>query len=220
MKPHQAGRLSLAAVAIIATFALGPSGNAAVDDHAGHQHSNERLSTLQEPQPTLALPKIEVIEFFWYGCPHCYQLEPAISKWLAAPRKDVVFKRVPAIPSDAWAQMATIYYTLEALGSIDRMHLQVFEALHKERLRLDQKPVREAWLAKHGIDLQKYQDMERSFTVVTNVQRARQLTRAYRVDSVPRLVIGGRYATSPEQAGGTDAIFKVVDEAIARVRAN
>ena len=116
--------------------------------------------------------------------------------------------------------MATMYYTLEALGSIDRLHLKIFEALHKERLRLDQKPVREAWLAKHGIDLKKYLEVERSFTVVTNVQRGRQLTRAYKVDGVPRLVIGGRYATSPEQAGGTDAVFTVVDEAIARVRGN
>ena len=113
--------------------------------------------------------------------------------------------------------MATMYYTFEAMGSIDRMHMKVFEALHKERLRLDQKTVREAWLAKHGIDVTKYLEVERSFTVVTNVQRARQLTRAYRVDSVPR-VVGGRYATSPEQAGGTDAVFTVVDEAIARVR--
>ena len=213
------GRLFLL-VALTATLALVPAGNAAVGDHAGHQHSNERLSTLQEPQPTLAAPKIEVIEFFWYGCPHCYQLEPAISKWLAMPRKDVVFKRVPAVPSEGWAQMATVYYTLEAMGAIDRLHLKVFEALHKERLRLDQKPVREAWLAKQGIELKRYLEVESSFTVITNVQRARQLTRAYRVDSVPRLVIGGGYATSPEQAGGTDAVFTVVDEAIARMRGN
>lgn len=210
--------MRLAAVALLATLALVPSANGAVGDHASHNHSNERLSTLQEPQPTLAAPKVEVIEFFWYGCPHCYQLEPAISKWLAKPPKDTVFKRIPAIPSDAWAQVATMYYTFEAMGSIDRMHMKVFEALHKERLRLDQKTVREAWLAKHGIDVTKYLEVEKSFTVVTNVQRARQLTRAYRVDSVPRLVVGGRYATSPEQAGGTDAVFTVVDEAIARVR--
>jgi len=220
MNPYQLARFPLVVLALMATLALVPAGNAAVGDHAGHQHSNERLSTLQEPQPTLAGAKIEVIEFFWYGCPHCYQLEPAISKWLAVPPKDVVFKRVPAIPSDAWAQMATMYYTLEALGPIDRLHLKIFEALHKERLRLDQKPVREAWLARHGIDLKQYLEVERSFTVITNVQRARQLTHAYRVDSVPRLVIGGRYATSPEQAGGTDAVFTVVDEAIARVRGN
>ena len=116
--------------------------------------------------------------------------------------------------------MATLYYTLEALGSIDRLQLRVFEALHKERLRLDQKPFRETWLAKKGIDLNKYLEVEKSFTVITNVQRARQLTRAYRVDSVPRLVIGGRFATSPEQAGGTDSVFTVVDERIARVRGN
>jgi thiol:disulfide interchange protein DsbA len=220
MKPHQLARFPLAVFALVATFALVPAGKAAVDDHAGHQHLNERLSTLQEPQPTLAGPKVEVIEFFWYGCPHCYQLEPAISKWLATPRKDVVFKRIPAVPSDRWAQMATMYYTLEALGSIDRLHLKVFEALHKEGLRLEQKTVREDWLAKHGMDLKKYLEVERSFTVITNVQRARQLTRAYKVDGVPRFVIGGRYATAPGHAGGNDAVFTVVDEAIARVRGN
>ena len=220
MNAHPVARLPLALLAFLAILASIPIGNAAVGDHAGHQHSSERLSTLQEPQPTLGGGKVEVIEFFWYGCPHCHQLEPAISKWLANPPKDVVFKRVPAIPSEGWAQMATMYYTLEALGSLDRLHLKVFEALHKERLRLDQKTVREAWLTKHGVDLKKYLEVERSFTVVTNVQRARQLTRAYRVDSVPRLVIGGRYATSPEQAGGTDAVFTVVDEAISLLRRN
>ena len=116
MTRHQLARFPFAVLVLFAILASVPVGNAAVGDHAGHQHSNERLSTLQEPQPTLAAPRIEVIEFFWYGCPHCYQLEPAISKWLARPPKDVVFKRVPAVPSDAWAQMATMYYTLEAPG--------------------------------------------------------------------------------------------------------
>ena len=104
MRTHDPVRFSLAALVLFAPLALVPIANAAVGDHAGHNHSNERLSTLQESQPTLAAPKVEVIEFFWYGCPHCYQLEPAISKWLAKLPKDAVFKRVPAIPSDAWAQ--------------------------------------------------------------------------------------------------------------------
>ena len=179
MKRHHRARFTLAGIAFVATLALIPASTAAVGDHAGHSHSNERLSTLQEPQPTLAAPRIEVIEFFWYGCPHCYQIEPAISKWLAKPPKDVVFKRVPAIPSDGWAQMATMYYTLEALGAIDRVDIKIFEAMHKDRLRLEQKAVREAWLTKQGIDLKKYLEIEKSFTVVTNVQGARQLTRAY-----------------------------------------
>ena len=213
-------RSLLAILAITATAAVMWAANAAEGDHAGHQHSGERYSTLQEPQPTLGAGKVEVIEFFWYGCPHCYQLEPAITKWLVNPPKGVVFKRVPAAPSDRWAEMATVYYTLEAMGVLDRLHLRIFEALHKEKLRLDQKQVREAWLVSQGINLKNYLEVERSFTVVTNVQRAKQLTRAYRVDSVPRVVIGGRYATSPEQAGGTDAVFTVVDELIARVPGN
>ena len=173
---------------------------------------------LQPPQPTDSAGKVEVIEFFWYGCPHCYTLEPAVNAWLKNTPKDVVFRRVPAVPSDGWAEMAKVFYTLEAMGVLDQYHQKVFDAMHKENVNLANKRLRDEWLAKNGIDVAKFNDVEKSFTVATKVSRARQLTHAYKVDSVPRIVVNGKYFTSAEQAGGANRIFPVVDDIIVIAR--
>ena len=175
-------------------------------------------SLLQPQQPTDGSGKIEVIEFFWYGCPHCYSLEPAVNAWLKSAPKDVVFKRIPAYPSESWGEMAKVFYTLEAMGLLDQYHQRVFDAMHKENVNLANKRLREEWLAKNGIDVAKYNEVEKSFTVATKLARARQLTQAYKVDSVPRLFVNGKYFTSAEQAGGPDKVFPVVDKIIVIAR--
>jgi thiol:disulfide interchange protein DsbA len=176
------------------------------------------FATLSPPQPTEGGGKIEVIEFFWYGCPHCYTLEPSVEGWLRNVPKDVAFKRVPAVPSEGWGEMAKVFYTLETMGVLDQYHAKVFDAMHKQRLNLANAKVREKWLADNGIDAAKYASVEKSFTVATKVNRAKQLTYAYKVDSVPRVVVDGRYYTSAEQAGGADRIFPIVDQLVARAR--
>jgi thiol:disulfide interchange protein DsbA len=178
----------------------------------------QQFATLNPPQPTDGGGKIEVVEFFWYGCPHCYSLEPAVNAWLKNVPKDVVFKRVPASPSENWATMATVFYTLETMGLLEQYHPKVFEAMHTGKLNLANKKVREQWLANNGIDPVKYAEVEKSFTVATKVNRAKQLTYAYKVDSVPRVFVNGKYYTSAEQAGGTMNVFAVVNQLIERVR--
>jgi len=185
---------------------------------AGGACAEAPYALLQPPQPTDSAGKIEVIEFFWYGCPHCYSLEPAVNAWVKAAPKDVVFKRVPAVPSDSWGEMAKVFYTLEAMGLLDQYHQKVFDAMHKDNVNLANKRLRDEWLAKNGIDVAKYSDMEKSFTVATKLSRARQLTQAYKVDSVPRVVVNGKYYTSAEQAGGANRIFPVVDQIIGMAR--
>jgi len=175
-------------------------------------------SLLNPPQPTEGGGKIEVIEFFWYGCPHCYALEPSVNAWLKTAPKDVVFKRVPAIPSESWASWASIYYTLEAMGLLDKYHDKVFEAVHKQSVNLVNKSKRDEWLKANGIDPAKYAEVEKSFSVVTNVNRAKQLTQAYKVDAVPRFFVNGRYWTSAEQAGGEDKVLLAVNQMIAFAR--
>ena len=175
-------------------------------------------ATLSPPQPPDGGGKIEVIEFFWYGCSHCYSLEPAVTSWLKNAPKDVVFKRVPAVPSDSWGELARVFYTLEAMGNLDQYHQKVFDAIHQDKLNLGNKKIREEWLAKNGIDVAKYNETEKSFSVVTKLQRAKQLTYAYKVDSVPRLVVNGKYYTSAEQAGGAQNMFPVVDQLIGMSR--
>ena len=179
---------------------------------------SQPYAMLQPPQPTEGGGKVEVIEFFWYGCPHCYHLEPSVAAWIKRAPKDVVFKRVPAVPSDAWAPMASIYYTLEAMGILDQYHQKVFDAIHKDNENLGNKNVLDRWLAKNHIDAAKYHEVEKSFTVATKVARAKQMTQAYKVDSVPKLIVNGKYATGPEQAGSMDNIFPAVDQMVAAAR--
>ena len=175
-------------------------------------------SMLTPPQATDGSGKIEVIEFFWYGCPHCYSIEPAVNAWLKGAPKDVVFKRVPAYPSDAWGSMAVMYYTLEAMGLLDQYHSKVFDAMHKQNVNLANKGKRDEWLKANGIDPAKFAEVEKSFSVTTKVARARQMTQAYKVDSVPRFIVNGKYVTSGEQAGGHDKIFPTIDQIIAVAR--
>lgn len=181
--------------------------------------AQQPYALMNPPQPTEGGGKIEVVEFFWYGCPHCYHLEPALNAWLKNAPKDVVFKRIPAVPSASWEPLASVYYTLEAMGLLDKYHSKVFDAIHKDNENLGNKNVREKWLAKNGIDAKKYEEMEKSFSVVSKVQRAKQLTQAYKVDGVPRIVVNGRYYTSPDQAGGADQrMLAAVDQIIAIAR--
>ena len=175
-------------------------------------------SLLDPPQPTDGSGKIEVIEFFWYGCPHCYAMEPMVNAWLKTAPKDVVFKRVPAFPSDSWGAMATMYYTLEAMGILDQYHAKVFDAMHKQNVNLANKAKRDEWLKTNGIDPIRYAEVEKSFTVNTKVARARQMTQSYKVDSVPRFIVNGKYVTSGEQAGGNEKIFPTIDQIIATAR--
>ena len=176
------------------------------------------FAQINPPQPTEGGGKIEVLEFFWYGCPHCYSLEPAVATFAKNLPKDVVFKRVPAVPSEAWLEHAKIFYTLEAMGKLDEYHQKVFDAIHKSNVNLNNKKFRDEWLQKNGIDLAKYAEMEKSFSVATKVNRAKQLTYAYKVDSVPRVTVNGKYFTSAEQAGGVDRVFPIVDQLLGLAR--
>jgi protein dithiol oxidoreductase (disulfide-forming) len=176
--------------------------------------SAQPYATLTPPQATEGGGKIEVVEFFWYGCPHCYNLEPEVNAWLKRAPKDVAFKRVPAAPNESWAEGAKLYYTLEAMGLLEQYHQKVFDTIHKENVNLQNKRLREEWLTKNKIDVAKYNETEKSFTVASKLARARQMTQSYKVDGVPRLVVNGKYYTSGEQAGGPQQVFAVVDQLV------
>ncbi len=200
-------RKALALAASLLALALGAAAQAP-----------QPYQVLNPPQPTEAGGKIEVIEFFWYGCPHCYTLEPEVNKWLKTMPKDVVFKRIPAFPNDNWGQAAQIYYTLEAMGLLEQNHQKVFDAFHKENKNLANRRIREEWLKANGIDVAKYNEMEKSFSVSSKLQRAKQLTANYRVDGVPRIYVNGKYFTAAEFAGSNERIFAVVEQLVAMAR--
>lgn len=163
------------------------------------------------PQAT-AGSRVEVAEFFWYGCPHCFALEPRLEGWLGRLPKDVQFRRVPAVLAAHWQPMAKAFYALEATGT--DLHARMFNAIHVEKINLDDEKVFLQWVARQGADSAKVGDAYRSFGVNGKLQAARQLNVNYGLTSVPSIVVGGRYLTSPSMAGGADRMFEVVDHLI------
>jgi protein dithiol oxidoreductase (disulfide-forming) len=155
---------------------------------------------LRPAQATDSPGRVEVIEFFWYRCPHCYSLEPQLASWLKQLPKDVQFRRVPAVFNDEWAIDARIFYTLETLGQEERVHKALFDAIHQQggvRLKGEAYARWVAdWLAKQGIDAKKYDETFRSFTVSTKLRRASQMTAAYKFDGVPAIAVQGRWVVN------------------------
>ena len=170
--------------------------------------------------PTDTPAKIEVIELFWYGCPHCYHLEAPLSAWVKKLPQDVYFKRVPGVPRQDWAPMAKAYYTLEALGLLDKLHVPLFDAIHKQKtLNPTNEKAAIDWVAKQsGLDHKKVTETFNSFSVNTKVMRAVQIFRASGATGVPALIVDGKYLTSSTMAGGNDEVVKVADYIIANVR--
>jgi thiol:disulfide interchange protein DsbA len=173
---------------------------------------------INPPQPVEAKGKIEVIEFFWYGCPHCYTLEPHIEAWLKSLPPDVEFRRVPAVFSQRWGHDAAIYYTLEALGLLEKLHRPLFDAIHKNNLRTDNEPALSEWLQKHGVDPKKFMDTMKSFGVQSKTRRAVQQTIAYKIDGTPAMAVAGRYTVSAEQGRTQQGMLKAVDTLVAKAR--
>lgn len=162
--------------------------------------------------------KIEVTEFFWYGCPHCYDFEPDLEAWVKKQGKDVVFKRVPVAFRDDLLPHTRIYYALESLGKVDALHGKVFAAIHSERKRLlDPNEIADL-MARNGIDRKAFLDAYNSFSVSTNTQRANKIADAYKIDGVPTIVIQGKYVTSPSIAGSKGAAVQTMDYLVTQVR--
>lgn len=176
----------------------------------------QQVTPIDPPQPTLGKGQIEVIEFFSYGCPHCANFDPILSKWRAVQQKDVVFHRVPvSFGRPEWASYGRLFLTLSALGLNEKLDAAVFDAIHKERVRLDKEEVRNAWLGKNGVDVKKFNDTWRSFSVDTQAKRAEQTSAAYKVMGVPFLAINGKYGVE----GGDPTGLKAADDVIAKIRA-
>lgn len=178
----------------------------------------QRADAFREVKPPLQVDsdgKIEVLEFFWYGCIHCYNLEPRLDTWLKTLPKDVQFRRVPAVLSDRWGHDAAIFYAFEAMGVLDKLHRPFFEAIHVGRLRTDNAAALNGWLEKQGIDLKKFNETARSFGVQSKVKRAIRLTADYGIDGTPAMAVHGRY-TVPS----SEAMLDTVNQLVVAVRKN
>jgi thiol:disulfide interchange protein DsbA len=170
------------------------------------------------PQPTETGKKIEVLEIFYYGCPHCFDLEPILNAWVATLPADVAFRRMPAIFRDNWTQFAKTFYTLEALGVLEKIHGQLFNAIHVQGVEFANDAALFDWMQQHGVDRKKFADMYNSFSIQSKTMRARQLTREYGISGVPSIIVDGRFVTSSAMAGGHQAVPGVVNYLIDLVR--
>ncbi|VFR85019.1 Periplasmic thiol:disulfide interchange protein DsbA [plant metagenome] len=196
----------LAAASFVAAAAFAPVSLA--------QTSN--FIELNPPQSTDAGDKTEVLEFFAYSCPHCNVLEPMVETWSKQLPANAILTRVPVAFNAGMKPQQQLYYTLEALGRLD-LHPKVFAAIHKDRKRLVTKQNIVDWAADQGLDRAKFESTYDSFGVSSKAQRADQLTRNYRIEGTPSIAVGGRYVTSPSQAGGYRETITVADGLVKRL---
>ncbi len=174
---------------------------------------------LPVPAPVAApAGKIEVVEFFSYGCPHCYSFEPLLEPWVKKLPPDVAFRRVPAAFNASWEGLAKIYYALEAAGQLEAMHKRVFAAIHVQRQKLDKEADIAAFVKGAGGDDAKFMDAYKSFGVATKMRQGKQLAEAYKIDGVPTLGIHGRWFTAGSLAGTHERALAVADQLIQRAR--
>lgn len=179
---------------------------------------------LATPQPVASGTRIEVLEFFWYGCPHCNNLQPALSAWLKRKPADVEFKRVPAVFQDSWVPLTKAYFTIETMGLVDKLHHDLFAAIHEKKMRLQDPTVLFDWVAKQGVDREKFAQTYNSFAVQTRSQRAKDVTARYDIPGTPAIVVDGKYLTAPslilnpDNSINYDRYFRVLDEVVGLAR--
>jgi thiol:disulfide interchange protein DsbA len=200
----------LAAIAAALLVAAAP-----VQAQAGRE-----FTLVEPPQPTENPAKIEVVEFFSYGCPHCKEFHPLISKWAAKLPADVVFKRVPvSFGRPQWANLARLYYAAETINELGRLDNAAFAALHEKGVKLYDDGTINQFAVQQGVDGKKFGDAYGSFGVVSKVKRADQMAQAYKIQGVPTIAVDGRYLVVNEGVGSYEELLARADRVVAKARA-
>jgi thiol:disulfide interchange protein DsbA len=193
----------------LAVAAAGPAA------HAQTFTEGVDYTTLRTPLATDNPARVEVIELFWYGCPHCYEFEPLVERWVKALPKDVEFKRVPAPLNRNWEIAARVYYTLESMGLLEKLHGPLFDAIHRDHLKITNERALLEWLGGKGVDTKKFSATYRSFTVESKLKRGQRITEGAQIEGVPALLVNGRYLI-PGQTGAR--MLAIADSLIAQSR--
>lgn len=187
--------------------------------HAEDIQAGKQYIELNSPVPVAQPGKIEVVELFWYGCPHCYQFEPSIQPWAAKLPQDVHFVRIPAMFGGLWNAHGQMFLTLEAMGAEAKVHEAIFSAIHREGKKLATPEEMAEFLAGQGIDKDVFLSTYNSFAIKGQVEKAKKLAMAYQITGVPVLVVDGKYRFDLGTAGGPEGALKVADFLIAKERA-
>jgi thiol:disulfide interchange protein DsbA len=179
----------------------------------------KNYARIANPQPVETGRKIEVIEFFSYGCPHCAELEPHLGAWLAKAPQDVAFRRVPVMFQQRWNPLAKIYYTLDALGVEQKLSPDVFKAIHGSNIALWDSGKFYDWAASNGVDRKKVEEVFTSFAIDGKMKRATQLAQQYNIQSVPTVVVDGKFVTSSDRVGTHAQLPAAIEELVNKARA-
>ena len=161
---------------------------------------------------------IIIYEFFWYGCPHCYNLEPTMERIEADLDKDTKIVKLPVALRDSWIPHAKLFYALQQMGKIDEVHNLIFEEIHLEDNRLNTEQQMVDFLGKHGIDTNKFMEKYNSFGTEARIKKASNLAKKYQIDSVPTIIVNGKYLTSGSYVSSYDELYSVINLLIERER--
>lgn len=183
-----------------------------------YSHAADNYKRLSKPQPTAVSNKVEVVEIFWYGCPHCKDFEPYLNQWLENKPDDVDFKRMPAVFRQDWLAHAKAYYTADELGVIDKVHSPLFNAIHERGKRLDSEGSLKQFFMQQGVDGDAFTKAYNSGTVESQIKKSLAMLRRYEVTGVPAVIINGKYQTSGPIAGSYEGMIEAMDELIERER--
>ena len=162
-------------------------------------------------QPVATGNRIEVIDFFFYACPYCDELEPHLTRWQQQKPADVAFRRVPVVRHDSWAPLARAYFTLEEMGAAERLHAAVYRGHHVEELQLSREKVIADWAQKQGLDREKFLAVYRSDAIRDKVEQARKMTKDYDIQGTPSIVVDGRYLTGTGMTPTIPHVIPVID---------
>ena len=182
---------------------------------AGHEGAAEDYTMVNPPQPTSSGTKIEVLEFFFYGCSHCFKLHPLISEWEKKLPKDVALVYVPTIFNPAWEPMARTYYALESIGQLKQLHDELFNAWNVNNIDLTDEAKITDFVAKHGVDRKKFSDAYNAFAMQGKLMRSKQMASAYGIRGTPTVTVDGKYVITGLQPKDT---IRVLDTLIDKVR--
>lgn len=171
---------------------------------------------LKQVQPVQTGDQVEVLELFWYGCPHCFDLEPYIEAWLQNKPEAAEYVRLPAIFRDSWALHARAYYTFEALGIVDQVHKDFFDEIHRRRSRIVSFDQLVNFAGRHGVDAKEFKDAFESFAVDSKLRHARNMTNRYEATGVPTIIVDGKYRATVSSAGGQQQLMELVNFLVAK----
>jgi len=186
----------------------------------GQAYAEDGYNVISPAQPTQTGDKIEVLEIFWYACPHCYDFEPYVNEWLENVPEDVTFRRMPGIFRKSWIPHAKAFYTAEKMGILDKIHTPLFHAIHRDKKKLfDDKSIKKFFL-KQGVDKAEFTKVYESDEIDTKAKQAYVMGSRYKVTGVPAVIVNGKYMVSGSTAGSFENVLKVIDSLVDKERAS